>query len=192
MSNADRNRWETIYKERAANAYPSPEPLLLHYTPPVLNRDVEPPAALDLACGVGQNGLWLAEQGYVVDLVDISRNALLAAKEEAGRRGLRTVNFLQLDLEESPLERERYDLVCVFRFLQRDLMTAIRSAIKPGGRIIYHTYNVRRLDRQPDANRDYLLSVGELTGYFGDWRVLRSAEPNHLSQIVAIKPERRA
>ncbi|MCK6579685.1 MAG: class I SAM-dependent methyltransferase [Anaerolineae bacterium] len=191
MSTSDRDRWDHIYKGRTGEPDPPPDPLLLHYAPPVFERG-EPPTALDLACGVGQNGLWLAEQGYVVDLVDISRTALMRAKDEAARRGLRTVNLLQIDLEEPALERDHYDLVCVFRYLQRDLMSAIRAAVKPGGRIIYQTYNTRRLDAQPDANRAYLLSLGELVGYFGDWRVLRSAEPEALSQLVAVKPERRA
>lgn len=191
MSVQDRTRWDAVYRTRTQGKFPVPDPLLLHYAPPFHEGDA-PRTALDLACGFGQNGLWLAEQGYIVDLIDISRRALFRAQEEAARRGLREVNFLQADLDETKLERERYDLVCVFRFLNRSLMAAIRASIKPGGRIIYETFNSRRLDIKPEMNPEHLLSIGELTGYFGDWRVLRSAEPHQTSQIVAIKPERQA
>lgn len=189
MSGQDRKQWDAVYKARAGDKFPSPDPLLLHYAPPALSTN-ERRTALDLACGYGQNGLWLAEQGYVVDLIDVSRRALVRAQEEAARRVIREVNFLQVDLDETPLEKERYDLICVFRYLQRPLMSSIRAAVKPGGRIIYQTYNTRWLDQRPDFNPDFLLSIGELTGYFSDWRILRNVEPEAVSQIVAIKPER--
>lgn len=191
MSAADRIRWDARYRERLSAPLPAPDPLLLQHAPPAARRADAAPVALDLACGFGQNGLWLAEQGYTVDLIDISRTALLRAQEEAGRRGLRTINFLQADLEEIMLERDRYDLICAFRFLNRPLMTAIRAAVKNGGRIIYETFNTRHLAAHPDFDPAFLLSPGELFGYFGDWRVLLGSEPEAISQIVALKPERR-
>jgi len=192
MSAHDRVHWDEIYRARLDDRLPAPDPLLLHYVPPVVSDGRQrPPIALDLACGLGQNGLWLAEQGYTVDLLDVSRTALLRAQEEAGQRRLREVNFIQADLDEIMIERDRYDLVCVFRFLNRRIMSAIRAAVRTGGRIVYETYNTRHVESHPDFNPDYLLSPGELTGYFGDWRVLHGGEPESISQIVALKPERR-
>jgi tellurite methyltransferase len=188
MSAKDRVRWEAIYRETAHFPYPDPDPILFQFTPPIqgMGRTFR---ALDLACGLGQNGLWLAAQGYVVDLMDISRVALTRAQEQAVMRGLRTVNFLQTDLEELTLEPNSFDLVCVIRFLRRELFPTLRAAVKPGGRIIYESFNARCLNLVPDAPRDFLLGQGELVGYFGDWRVLRSSEVEHVSQLVAIKPE---
>lgn len=186
MAIADRTHWDTIYLRRAADEYPVPDPLLFQFTPPARPHAT----ALDVACGVGQNGLWLAEQGYTVNLLDISRPALLRAQDEATERALRNVNFFQVDLDETTLERDSYDLVCVVRFLQRDLMRQIRAAIKPGGRILYETFNTRWLETNPNANRNYVLNPGELTGYFGDWRILHNREIGSTSQIVAIKPDR--
>ena len=42
------------------------------------------------------------------------------------------------------LGRERYDLVVVFFFLQRELFPALISAIKPGGILIYKTYTTEQ------------------------------------------------
>jgi SAM-dependent methyltransferase len=191
MSIRDRQHWDGVYQGRAGQPMPAPDPLLLTATPPV-SATGEPPVALDLACGMGQNGLWLAEQGYVVDLIDISRAALRRAQAEAAARRLRQINLLQADLDEITPERERYDLVCVFRFFDPRLMPAIRAAVKPGGRIIYETFNVHHLQTRPDFNPAYLLHPGDLFGYFGDWRVLHSGESGEMSHLVAIKPEQRA
>lgn len=188
MASSDRIGWDAVYRERMKDDYPDPDPLLYQFTPPL--RMPNSASALDVAAGVGQNGLWLAAQGYIVDLVEISRVALTRAREEAARRDLRSVNFFQLDLDDGGLETATYDLACVFRYLSRSLMPQIRAAVKPGGRIIYQTFNKRYLEIKPDMNPAYLLSPGELAGFFGDWRVVHHREADHVSQIVAIKPGR--
>lgn len=187
MSASDRVHWDTIYRTRGESPFPDPDPLLYQAVPPL--RAGETAHALDLACGLGQNGLWLAEQGYTVDLIDVSRVALTHARTEATRRNLRSVNFFQLDLDNAQLQTAAYDLICVIRFLDRSLLPQIRAAMKPGGRILYQTFNVRFLREKPDMHPAYLLEIGELAGFFGDWRILRNSEPESVSQLVAIKPE---
>lgn len=183
---SERARWDKIYREMGDTPFPPPDPLLFEHTPPITDQ-VEH-RALDLAAGLGQNGLWLATQGYVVDLMDISRVALLKVQAEAGQRGLHNVNLLPVDVDKYEFQAEHYDLVCVFRYLNRDLFTTLRQTVKHGGRVIYETFNVRYLNLIPDFNRSYLLEIGELSGYFGDWKVIFQQEDTHLSRIVAIKP----
>ncbi|MBC7813281.1 MAG: methyltransferase domain-containing protein [Burkholderiales bacterium] len=186
MAIADRLKWDHTYLQREGDSYPPPDPLLLEFTPPPpvsgFNRQ-----ALDVAAGMGQNGLWLASQGYSVDLMDTSRVGLLRAQTEATRRGIRSVNLLQVDLDETALNNETYALVCVFRYLKRDLMKQIRACVRPGGRIIYQTFNTRYQDVRPDMNPDYLLRPGELGGYFADWKILHNADERYISQLVALK-----
>jgi SAM-dependent methyltransferase len=186
MSGADRLRWDEIYGEMNSAAYPPPDPLLFDFTSPI--EDDEEHRALDLACGMGQNGLWLASQGYVVDLLDVSRIALLRAQAEATLRGLRELNILPVDLDQHILPADHYELVAVFRYLKRDMFAALRHTIRPGGRILYESFNRRYLQLVPGFNTNYLLEVGELLGYFADWNVLTYAEDSHLSRIVAVKP----
>jgi hypothetical protein len=52
------------------------------------------------------------------------------------------------------------------------------------------TYNRRYLDQRPDSNPDYLLEIGELGGIFADWKILHYLEDDHLSRVVAVKPQR--
>lgn len=188
MAVRDRVRWDATYRERAERAYPKPDALLFPFVPPL--RVPASATALDLAAGQGQNGLWLAEQDYVVDLLDVSRVALGRAQAEAARRQLHTVNFFAVDLDNAWLEPAKYDLICVFRFLSRPLIAPIRAATKPGGRVIYQTFNARYLESRPELNAKFLLALGELAGFFGDWQILHNSEQTHVSQIVAIKPER--
>lgn len=186
MTAQQRVHWDEIYRARNADPYPPPDPLLFEFTPPIAD-DAEH-RALDLASGVGQNGLWLAAQGYVVDLIDISRVALLRAQAEMGKRGLRNVNLYPTDLDTYEFAQNQYEVICVFRYLQRDLFPQIRNAIIPGGRIIYETFNQRHLQSVPDFNPEYLLGQGELAGYFADWRILHHREGKQVSQLVAVKP----
>lgn len=182
MAGQDRLRWDAVYSERRDQPFPPPDPLLLQFAPPT-----DGGRALDVAGGLGQNALWLAEQGYMVDLIDISRAALTRAQEEMARRGGRGVNFIQADLDRAELEAQTYDLIAVFRFLDRDLFPTLRAAVKPGGRIIYQTFNTRYRPPQP-FNPDHLLRIGELAGIFADWRILHLSEPHFVTQAVAIKP----
>ena len=183
MSAADRQRWDEHYRHRSD--YPDPDPLLLLYTPSADDQA----HALDLAGGMGQNALWLAEQGYTVDLMDISRVALVRAQRQMAARGLRRVNMFQVDFDQVQLNPDTYDLVCVFRYWNRWLLPQIRAAVKPGGRIIYETFNSGYLALRPDFNPEYLLESGELLGSFGDWRVIHHDELSTTSQVVAVKPD---
>lgn len=189
MATQDRVRWDTIYRDRAQRPLPPPTPLLLEYTPPVTPTET-PPRALDFACGLGQNGLWLAEQGYIVDLMDISRVALNRAQAEMVQRGLRGVNLLQIDADSVRLNELAYDLIGIFRFLHRDLFPQFNAAIKPGGRIIYETFNLQHLDANPDFNVDYLVQGDELKDAFKGWKILVHQHMDNVTRLVAIKPRK--
>mgnify|MGYP000613186283 CR=1 FL=1 len=189
MSGQDRVRWDTVYQQRNGR-YPVADPLLFEFTLPLAlypDNDIER-RALDLACGVGQNGLWLASQGYIVDLMDISRTALLRARSEIETRRLHNVNVLQVDLDTVHLARSNYDLICVFRYLRRELFPQLLTSVRPGGRIIYETFNTRYLEQVPAFNPAFLLEPGELESYFLGWEILYSDEEHEISQFVAQKP----
>jgi len=65
--------------------------------------------ALDLGCGPGRNAVWLAQQGYQVDAVDLSPAALDWGRERADEAGV-GVAFSRADI--FALEPEApYDLV---------------------------------------------------------------------------------
>jgi len=96
-----------------------------------------PGRALDLACGEGQNAIWLASLGWEVTAVDYSEVAIAKANARAERDGV-TVEFASADLVEYEPEHAAYDLVLVLYLhipsAQRGAVHAKASAaLAPGG-----------------------------------------------------------
>ena len=99
--------------------------------------DLGPGRALDLACGEGQNGIWLATLGWDVTGVDYSKVAITKARERAEREGVEA-EFVCADLVEYQPEPVSFDLVLVLYLhipsSQRAHVHARASAaVAPGG-----------------------------------------------------------
>jgi SAM-dependent methyltransferase len=184
MAHTDRARWDERYTDPAQRLKTGSHTLLARHAPP--------PApgvrALELACGLGRDALWLAERGYRVDALDISLEALRQARAEMRRRALDGVSFVQADLDEFSLPHYAYDLVVVFRFLDRRLFPAIRARVRPGGLVIYETLNVRHLAQHPATNPAYMLRLGELPTHFPGWTVIEASDGEYTSAFVGRKP----
>src|SRR5215469_16112562 len=81
-----------------------------------------PGKALDLAAGSGRHAIWLAERGWDVTAVDID----VPDDPQPG------VTWVQADLELIGVEFLG-DLVVCWLYWDRDLLPAIRCAVRPGG-----------------------------------------------------------
>lgn len=103
-----------------------------------------PGVALEIGCGEGADAIWLAQQGWTVTAVDVSRVALEraashAAETDSAAAGRITWN--QRDLREWAPDPESYDLVTE-HFLH--LPSAVRvpqharlaAAVRPGGTLL--------------------------------------------------------
>lgn len=145
MSISDRIRWDEKYSSRESSNAPPDEWLVESVC------SLEPGYALDVACGLGHNAIWLAEQGWQVDAVDISPVGLALAAESARRQDV-NVRWLPGDLESDSWQPPRvaYDLIVVFRFLDRShLPRLIQDHLAPGGLLVYETFTEGHLSR-PD------------------------------------------
>ena len=169
--------------------------LLVAYLDLLLEEALRGPV-LDLACGEGHNGVFLAERGLDVTCCDISRDALERAGELAGGRGV-TVSLWEVDLERpgiNPLREDAYGAILVFRYLHRPLFPCIRKALRPGGLLVYETFTVEQAAFGRPRNPDHLLHPGELRQVFADWEILHSFEGlkenplRAVAQLVCRKP----
>ncbi len=146
--------------------------------------------ALDVACGLGQNAIWLAQHGFQVDGADISPVALACAQAEAEQAGVR-INFIQTDLNDAAWPVNMYDVIVVRRFLERSLWPVLRQALAPGGWLFYETFNQRKHITQRDFPDAFLLQDGELTRAFSGLRVIEAGdhggERGEVSWIVCRK-----
>jgi len=172
-----------------------PAPLLVKYH--VLLREGFPTGpVLDIACGAGHNGLYLAACGALVRLVDRDETCLTAVRSLADQLGL-CVDVDRLDLEsaEQPvLPPLTYGTVIVFRYLHRPLIPSIKETIRPGGIVMYETYTVEQRRYGRPRNPAFLLGPGELRRWFQNWEILHAYEgelqrPRRaVAQLICRKP----
>lgn len=168
----DRGRWDQ--KHRDAEFLGEPAAFLVECRP-----HLPPGRALDLACGLGANALYLASEGFDVEAFDWSFAALrklAAAAREKGRR----VRAVACDVTWFPIPRERYDVLISFRFLDRSLWPSMVEALRPGGALLIETFNRRYLEKRPEFPKEYCLEEGELLRAFG--ATLRIARYQELPQ----------
>ena len=182
MSETDRARWDAKYADRKPTA-PAPVDTWLRDN----IASVSPGRALDLACGLGHNALWLAENGWDVDAVDISPVGLRCAAKLADERGV-FVNWIVADLDEYMPGIAAYDLITVFRFVDRArLPSLIETALQPGGLLVYEAFHIGQFAR-PDnhlQNRAFALEPDELPRLFPACEVLAYAEYDLADRSVA-------
>lgn len=180
---ADQEKWNHRYERE--HHIDSPDEFLVSHAS-MLGTGL----ALDIACGLGANSIFLAERGYSVHAVDISYNALLKLHREAVFRNL-PIQPVVADLDYFSLPPLNYSLIIVFYFFSRDLMPRIVAALKKGGLLFYATYNTRHLSVRPEFNKDYLIQPDELVQYFSGFDILvhepDAGEKRNISRVLARK-----
>jgi tellurite methyltransferase len=129
--------------------------------------------ALDLATGEGRNAVFLAQNGFEVDAVDLSEKGLEKARKLAREKGVK-VTALLVDLNHYQIEKDRYDLIANFYFLKRRLIPKVRKGLKQGGRVIFETYLLehRTLATGGPKQAKYFLKPNELLRLFKNFRIL--------------------
>ena len=101
---------------------------------------LEPGRAIDLACGEGQNAIWLATRGWDVTGIDYSQVAIAKARSRAERESV-TVRFACADLVEYEPETGSYDLALVLYLHvpaseRRRILARAAAALAPGGTFV--------------------------------------------------------
>ncbi len=191
MNVPSRCRWNDRWRKKAVTANFIADPWLQKIRP-LLHRG----KAIDIACGMGRNAVFLAEQGFAVTAVDVSEVALSLLDDEAQRRGL-TIETLQLDLETAAqLPAGPFDLLLNFFYLHRPLLPQELARVRPGGVIVMRTFSRAGSDRYGPIDPDISLRAGELLEIFADWEILLheegiepSAKGGSLAGIVARRPD---
>ena len=153
-------KWDNHYRQQSCS-YPEPALVLQQ------NRHLLPKQglAVDIASGLGANALLLAEHGLQTQAWDISHEALNKLEQEAQRRQL-SVTVMQRDVSLQPPAENRFDVIVVSHFLDRQICPALASALKPGGLIFYQTYCRDKVDDSGPQNPDFLLTENELLTLF--------------------------
>jgi len=165
---ADQKRWDKRFGRKEFALGKEPNPFLKKHI-----RLLPKGKALDMATGEGRNAVFLAQHGFEVDAMDISERGLKKTQKLAREKGVHINTFL-VDLDQYPIEKERYDLIANFYFLKRRLIPRIKKGLKKGGRVIFETYLLehRTLGTGGPKQAKYFLKPNELLHLFQDFRVL--------------------
>jgi tellurite methyltransferase len=172
-----RDKWDRIYRE-ADGVVPEPAQVLAD------NAHLLPDSgiALDLACGLGGNALFLARRGLNTQAWDISPEAINRLIIYAGQLGLRLRTEVR-DIVDDPPPEESFDVIVISRFLDRSLTRAIAKALKPGGLLFYQTYTREKATGVGPTNPTYLLDTSELLRLFGSLRLVFYREEGQIGDL---------
>lgn len=156
-----------------------------------------PGRALDLGCGSGRDGVYLAAAGWEVTGVDILPDAL----ERAADRALRYagpsagISWVQADLNKAEtadlVPPASLDLVLGVRFFSRVALAHCGRWLRPGGSLLWETFTAEHRMRhgRPAATR--VLCSAELAALLPDFEFLRSEEvwegDSHIARVWAIR-----
>jgi SAM-dependent methyltransferase len=111
--------------------------------------ELRPGRALDLACGEGQNAIWLASLGWDVVGVDYSEVAIAKARARAERDGV-AAEFVCADLVGYAADPQAFDLVLVLYLhipadQRRRVLERAAAAVAPGGTFVFVGHDVTNM-----------------------------------------------
>jgi SAM-dependent methyltransferase len=163
----DRDRWDERWRSAQHDAQPveaaPPDVIAAH--PALL--DVLPTSgpALDLACGVGAQSLWMAARGLRVTALDVSSVAIEITTEAAGAAGL-VVDATVWDTDAGlPAEAQDLAMIVCQRYRAQDLYTEFVDRLRPGGVLILTVLSAVGLAGDPGP---FHAPAAELTNAFAD------------------------
>ena len=171
--------WDERYRSSSALWSGHPNPQLVTEAAGLL-----PGSALDVGCGEGADAIWLAEHGWQVTAVDLSRVALDRGAARAAAVGAEValrITWLHADLAAWAPDPGSYDLVSA-QFLhlpgdQRQLIhRRIAEAVAPGGTLLvvgHHPSDLQTTVRRPQVP-GLLFTASEIAASLPpeDWIVL--------------------
>jgi SAM-dependent methyltransferase len=155
VSKQDRNKWNQRYAEGSYHKN-NPVTLVEDWLPGLpVGR------ALDVACGAGRNAILLAQAGYQVDAIDISREGLNLGRQNAENHGL-GINWIEQDLDEPYQFDTDYDLIIVMWYVNLGLISRLCDCLAPGGYLVCQEHLLTDQDVIGPNSSNYRVAPGEL------------------------------
>ncbi len=168
-------KWNHIYKQ----------PSISQVSDILINNSFLLPqegCALDLACGLGANALFLAKNNLKTHAWDISATALSKLNQNAKQKNL-AITTKQVNIEPNSLPKNTFDVIIVSRYLDRILSNAIMESLKHHGLLFYHTFVQDKINSSGPNNPDYLLAKNELLQLFQPLSVVMYKENSLIGNL---------
>ncbi|MDX1810810.1 MAG: methyltransferase domain-containing protein [Gammaproteobacteria bacterium] len=156
-------KWNRIYADSEVAAY-SVTKILEEYAYLLPKKGV----ALDLACGLGSDAVFLAEKGLTVKAWDISDQIVTKINTFAQKQKL-AITAEARDVVTSPPAANSFEVITVAHYLDRNIVPALIASLKPGGLIFYQTFLKEVTpDYSGPSNPDFRLGKNELLQLFAE------------------------
>jgi tellurite methyltransferase len=135
--------------------------------------------ALDLACGLGANALFLAHHGLETYAWDYAQIALEHLQVYAQIQQVQIHTEVR-DVMAMPPSPNSYDVIVVCHFLERNLARSLIEALKPNGLLFYQTFTHTYVNNYGPKNPDFRLSNNELLRLFADLQIVIYCEEGNI------------
>jgi len=159
-------KWNKKYRQLAEDFIPEAAWVLREYEHLLPDRGV----ALDLACGMGGNALFLAKSGIKTYAWDSSPVAIERVELLAKSQNLSIIAEVK-DVLQTLLPQNHFDVIVVSRFLERGLTQSLVDGLKPGGLLYYQTFVRDKPAHTGPSNPEYLLQENELLQMFSQLKL---------------------
>lgn len=125
--------WEPVYKEKG-DLYKDLQPKIKKYAK-IFKRN-KYKKILDLGCGTGRNTIYLAQQGFTVYALDISKTGVTITKKKAQKLNLKNIKYKIADIRKTSYPNNYFDaVICIF-VLGHGLLKDNKDAVKEIYRIL--------------------------------------------------------
>lgn len=186
------SKWNSKYTKRLLEKREQPTP---NERFKKLSRFLKGGQALDIACGLGANSIYLSKLGFEVHALDISDVAIDDIKSQAKQQQL-LIHTHVCDLTKLsilPLQKNSFDLVVITYYLDRSIYPLVKELIKDNGFFFMETFYLTENNEANHVSDQYKLYPNELLTEFKDWHVLFFEEDEHEGRqtILASKREPR-
>jgi len=177
MSFTDEEKWDRIYQTRDHGNKQAAEIL-------IENQHLlsESGKALDLACGLGANAIFLAEHNLETHAWDISKEAIAKLNQKAKEFNIKITTEVR-DVINNPPARDTFDIIVVNHFLERRIIKHLITALRKNGLIFYQTFIKDKVSDTGPKNPDYLLDKNELLTLFDGLNILVYREEGSVGDI---------
>jgi 2-polyprenyl-3-methyl-5-hydroxy-6-metoxy-1,4-benzoquinol methylase len=165
-----RRKWNQKHKERLEQIDQSSPNERLKKLSLYLNGG----RALDLACGLGGNSIFLANLGFCVHAIDLSDTAIQFLEEQriGQKLSLHPIFADLTDWKSLNLKKNDFDLVVITYYLDRTLFPFVKELIKEKGYFFMETFFLSNEINQVQVSNQYKLKSQELLTEFKDWHIL--------------------
>ncbi len=187
-----RGRYNRVYGTPGQTIYvDKPSAFLMECVRDMPRSGGLPRTAVDIGAGQGRNSFPLAEVGYAVTAIDLSRVGLAHVREVADSRKLR-IETIEADVHVVEFEPESIDLAMAMYFhLTENLIKRVQTAIRPGGAIVVEGYTG---DAQPgdvplpERFPGWKIVKYKIADVVPDWFWGGERRPAKVVQFFAVKP----